>query len=81
MPQKAFVYLIKIQGFLGNPESHIARYYLGSTIDLRQRMSQHRSNSGAAIVNYPTLNLSTGFEGGAWNSQVPTKSCTSPMSQ
>jgi predicted GIY-YIG superfamily endonuclease len=48
--QKAFVYLIKFSGFLGNPESHIARYYLGSTTDLRSRMEQHRSSCGAAIL-------------------------------
>lgn len=46
----AFVYLIKISGFLGNPETHIAKYYLGSCLNLKQRMAQHRSGHGAAIL-------------------------------
>lgn len=47
---KGFVYLIQFSGFLGNPETHTAHYYLGSALDLSVRMNQHRSSAGAAIL-------------------------------
>lgn len=51
MPKEvAFVYLIKLKRHLGNPETHSACYYLGSTIDLRLRMMQHESGQGAAML-------------------------------
>lgn len=50
MATQAFVYLIRFIGFLGSPDTHIARYYLGSTCNLKQRLEQHKSGSGAAIL-------------------------------
>ncbi|NDJ19471.1 GIY-YIG nuclease family protein [Myxacorys almedinensis] len=47
---KAFVYLIRLDGFLGSPETHIARYYLGSCTDLKRRTAQHQAGQGAALL-------------------------------
>jgi predicted GIY-YIG superfamily endonuclease len=44
-----FVYLIRLAKPLGNLK-HKAWFYLGSTIDLDNRMEQHRSGRGAAML-------------------------------
>lgn len=44
-----FVYLIKLDRPLGT-DKHQARYYLGSTNNLKRRMHEHRSSIGAAML-------------------------------
>jgi putative endonuclease len=44
-----WVYMIRLSAPLGTPK-HFARYYLGSTHNLKQRMKHHRSGQGAKML-------------------------------
>jgi predicted GIY-YIG superfamily endonuclease len=46
---EGFVYLVALVRPLGSPNHH-ARFYLGSTYNLKQRMKQHRNGQGAKML-------------------------------
>lgn len=44
-----YTYLIRLSAPLGTP-NHFARYYVGSTGNMKARMEQHRSGRGARML-------------------------------
>ncbi len=50
------VYMLELSGFVGS-EKHKAKYYIGYTDNVRNRLQEHVSGEGSKMIRHALMNL------------------------